>query len=222
MNKPKKPFYKRWWFIVIAIIVVVAALTGGDDTSKTADSGTATESADSEKPAENKEPEAKEPEKTEYKAGMYKVGEELPAGEYVLIASGAGYLEVAADSTGNLESIVGNDNFAKTSIITVQDGEYFKLQGAKAIPIAEVTDELTPKDGVYKDGMFRVGIDIPAGEYKVDPGAAALGYIEITPDSRHSMMNIISNANLTTEIYQTLTEGTYVKLQNGASIKVEQ
>lgn len=59
--------------------------------------------------------------------GMYLVGRDFPAGEYKVVPSGFGYLEVSSDSTGSFTSIVSNDNFDTERYITVQDGQYLKL-----------------------------------------------------------------------------------------------
>ena len=73
---------------------------------------------------------------TQYSAGVYKVGTDLPAGEYVVFASGsAGYFCVSSDSNQN--DILFNDNFSTNSIITVNDGEYVNLSRCYAIPISE-------------------------------------------------------------------------------------
>jgi len=63
--------------------------------------------------------------------GMYKVGIDLPAGEYKVESSNAGYVEVSSNSSHTLDAIVTNDNFSGSKYITVQDGQYLKLVNAK-------------------------------------------------------------------------------------------
>ena len=72
------------------------------------------------------------------KAGTYKVGTDMQAGEYIFIASSAlGYVECTTDSTGNLESIVFNDNVKGNVYLTVNDGEYLKATGGTLYPVEE-------------------------------------------------------------------------------------
>lgn len=143
-----------------------------------------------------------------YSEGMYKVGSTIPAGEYVIYASNewGGYFEVCEDSTGLLSSIIFNDNFDYNSIITVKNGEYLKLERCYAVPASSV------KISSSKDGMFRVGIDIPAGEYLLLPTSEFGGYYEVTTDSRHSLASIVSNDNFNGPEYVTVSNGQYLKI----------
>ena len=63
----------------------------------------------------------------------------------------------------------------------------------------------------FKDGMYRVGIDMPAGEYKVT-SSSGYGYIEVTSDASHTLGAIITNDLVEDSTYQTVSEGQYVKL----------
>ena len=64
-----------------------------------------------------------------YGAGMYRVGKDIKAGEYQVIPeSGAtAYVEVSKDCTGNLTSIVSNDNISAAKYVTVSDGQYLNV-----------------------------------------------------------------------------------------------
>ena len=140
---------------------------------------------------------------TQYSAGVYKVGTDLPAGEYVVFASGgAGYFCVSSDSNQN--NILFNDNFSTNSIITVNDGEYVNLSRCYAIPISE-----DPEVSTSDSGMFKVGTHIPAGEYKIDSGADS-GYYCIYSNSRQD--NIVANDNFTGQNYVTVSDGQYLVL----------
>lgn len=146
------------------------------------------------------------------KSGTYKVGPDIPAGEYLVISKSIGYIQCAKDSTGELESIVFNDNLSSgsNSYVTLNEGEYFKLTGGEMYPVSEAPS-IVPKDGLYKDGMYKVGKDIPAGEYKVKL-TGAMGYTEVTTSSRHQLDNIVSNDNLQADSYITVQDGQYLKI----------
>lgn len=167
------------------------------------------------KKEEVKKEEAKkeEPKKTSrITAGTYKVGTDIPPGEYLVLTTGSMcYIEAAKDSTGKLESIIFNDNLMKgNSYVTLNNGEYFKLQGGEMYPVAEAKS-IIPASGLYTDGMYKVGIDIPAGEYKVVLDSA-MGYVEVSANSTHKLEAIITNDNLTADSYITVSQGQYLKI----------
>ena len=139
----------------------------------------------------------------EYKTGMYKVGMDMPAGEYILFASGGkGYFCVSSDS--NAKDILFNDNFEYNSIITVLEGEYLDLSRCYAVPISE-----NPDVDTTGTGMFKVGLHIPAGEYKLNSGNQK-GYYCIYSDSRQD--DIIANDNFEGQSYVTVNNGQYLEL----------
>ncbi|MBC1615364.1 hypothetical protein HB904_04145 [Listeria booriae] len=141
----------------------------------------------------------------------YKIGEDLPAGEYYLEAnSEGGYFQISSDSTGSNDSIIANGNFTTNAIVTVTDGQYFKFSGSEAMPFSEYTP--SHNDSV-EDGMYKVGIDFPPGEYKLE-STSDTGYLEVSSDSKHSMNSIISNDNFEGQTYITLKDGQYLKLSN--------
>lgn len=142
-----------------------------------------------------------------YYEGQYKVGVDIPAGEYMVVAGDyGGYFSVTSDANGN--DILFNDNFDSNSIITIYENEYLELSRCFALPVDEFYDYYTvntDNDGV----MLKVGLDIPAGEYKID-AANGSGYFCIYGDSRHD--DIISNDNFNGTRYITVNEGEYLLL----------
>lgn len=207
-EKKGKSIFKRPWFWVIVIIVIIifASSSNGNKGDQTAQTNSGqTTSQSSSQPASTPKQDGS------IKAGMYKVGKDLPAGEYVIVASGSGYFQVSSDSTGKLESIISNDMFENRSIITVKDGEYFEFKTSKAYPI-DKAPKVEPKNGVLQSGMYKVGPDLAAGEYKVS--ATGDGYIEVADNSRHTLTGISSNDIFTGDKYVTVQSGQYIKLQS--------
>ncbi len=140
---------------------------------------------------------------TKYDAGMYKIGVDLPAGEYIVFASGGtGYFCVSSDSNQN--DILFNENFDYNSIITIRDGEYLDLTRCYAVPAEE-----NPDVDVSATGMFKVGTHIPAGEYRLE-SFGGTGYYCIYPDSRQD--DIIANNNFDGQNYVTVSDGQYLVL----------
>ncbi|WP_406537401.1 hypothetical protein [Methanobrevibacter sp.] len=151
-------------------------------------------------------------------SGEYKVGDDIPAGEYYVKCDGYNlYVEVASDSSGDLDSIIYNLNTEGGAYITVNDGEYLKIQGGNLYELDKAPDR-GAEDGYYKDGMYKVGEDIPAGEYQVE-STGDLAYIEVSGDSRHQIDGIITNDNFESNKYITIEDGQYLTLSNGAQIK---
>lgn len=153
---------------------------------------------------------------TVYKSGMYKVGDTMPAGEYLLLAndewSNSGYYEVTSDTTGELDSIIVNDNFDNRGFVQVEEGTYINLQRCVAIPVDEVPP-YEAENGYYPEGTYRVGIDIPAGEYTLSPIDSDIsGYYELREDASGDWDKIISNKNFDGEFFLTIKDGQYFTL----------
>ena len=193
-------------FIVFGFIAlaVLGALLGGNENEKDAKGVTQQPNVESTSTQESKV-EAKN--KHLVASGMYKIGTDLPAGEYMLIADSMAYYEVTKDSSGTLESIIINDNFFINRYITVKEGDYIKLQSCKLYELEKVPD-LDQKE------MYKVGVDLEPGEYKV--AAEGQGYLEVSNNSRGGLDSIISNDNFEGEKYITVKDGQYLKLMSAA------
>lgn len=150
---------------------------------------------------------------TSYSDGMYKVGTDIPAGEYLIIPTSSGYYQVSSDSTGTLDSIVANDNFTGSRYLTVSDGQYLTLTRCKAYSAQYISDG-TLKNNNFSNGMYKVGVDIAAGEYKVT--ATGDGYFEVDSSSSGTLDAIVSNKNFTGDAYVTVSDGQYLKLSRAA------
>jgi flagellar hook assembly protein FlgD len=138
-----------------------------------------------------------------YTEGKYKVGTDIPEGEYVIFAKdSSGYFSLSVDSNEN--EIITNDNFDYNTIIFVKKGEYLKLSRAYAIPLEAATINAD------KSGFFKIGENLPAGEYKVVADANASAYYCIYNDNRQD--EIESNDNFNGDTYVTVQDGQYLKL----------
>lgn len=212
--KTKTPVFKKWWFwviIVLLIIAIVNGASGGD--SNTDDQGNG--SASSSESSSNNNTSSK----IWKSAGTYKVGKDIEAGEYfVKCTSYNCYIQVSSDSSGTFDSIIANDNISTHTYVTVRKGEYLTVTGGK-LALASKVDPQTPNsDGAYGEGMYKVGKDIPAGEYKVV--ATNNCYIEVSSNSNHTFNSIISNDNIEvgTSTYITVSDGQYLKVNGGKII----
>lgn len=117
-------------------------------------------------PAETTEPPEKGSKENPYRSGMYKVGTDLPAGEYLFFSNASQRAYVCASSDSNQDDILENNNFSNSFFMTVADGQYLEASRCYFINASDYTVPIN-EDGSFDEGMYRVGIDIPAGEYKL-------------------------------------------------------
>lgn len=160
------------------------------------------------------------PKYTKYKAGMYKVGLEMPAGVYKLFTTSSygSSWTISKDSSGTNKSEIGNDTFKNFSLTQVEDNQYLMLEDCYAIPIEEL-GAFVPEDGKYPAGVYRVGIDIPASEYKIyasDKYPCCSLYKSIVQNIKtQSVLKLFDS-----EMYITLKEGQVLSL-DGAYIDIK-
>lgn len=151
-----------------------------------------------------------------YMPGMYKVGTDLPAGEYCFVASGgSGYACVSEDS--NQDDILENEMFEHTWFVTVSDGQYLEASRCGFVVAADVVLNIEP-DGSFEEGMYRVGIDIPAGEYKLTTDDS--GYYCIYKNSVPPF-DIVSNDIFDGSSYVTVKNGQYLMTSDCIAVPVK-
>ncbi|NCB53137.1 MAG: zinc ribbon domain-containing protein [Clostridia bacterium] len=150
-----------------------------------------------------------------YPEGMYLVGKDISAGEYLVICNnGSGcYVETSKDSYGTFDSIIANDNTYTRTYVSVSEGQYLTVTGGDFYPAATAAPGAPNADGTYDQGVYLVGKDIPAGEYKVYANDASC-YIEVAKDSLMTFDSIITNENI------SLGETTYITVEDGQYLKV--
>lgn len=137
-----------------------------------------------------------------HSAGTYKVGEDIPAGEYKLESSGKGYYCVYPDTSKS--EILENDNFSSVNYINLEDGQCVELSRCSMTEIAYATPTSTPSG----NGMYKIGFDIPAGEYKLS-ATDNRGYYCIYDNSSVNR-DIQDNDNFEGTAYCTVSDGQYL------------
>lgn len=136
-------------------------------------------------------------------AGTYKVGEDIPAGEYKLESSGKGGYYCVYPDTSKSE-ILENDNFSSVNYINLEDGQCIELSRCSMVEIAYATPTSTPSG----DGMYKIGFDIPAGEYKLS-ATDDRGYYCIY-DNSSVTRDIQENDNFEGTTYCTVSNSQYL------------
>ncbi|ARF13148.1 hypothetical protein [Sporosarcina ureae] len=173
------------------------------------------------KPTEQKK-QAKPATTNSIKDGRYEVGTDVEPGEYLVFSNGVTLLENTTDQSGNPDSIVFNvalDGRSHT-YVTLREGEYFTLKGGEMYPVASAPS-IKPTNGIYKDGQYKVGTDIPAGSYTllVDD-QSDIGFYEISKNSRQDMMDLLVSDVVEGETSINITNGQYLTIRN-AYLKVQ-
>lgn len=155
-----------------------------------------------------------------YKAGMYKVGTDIPAGLYVLQATdhATAHYTITKDSTGEIDSIVANDSFPVNAYVEVEEGQYLEVKRARFAPESDVP-AFTDTDGIYGEGMYKVGKDLPAGEYKVRAVEGKTAYVAVLSHCNGGLGSVVTNDNFTDEKYVTVKEGQYIVINRGELVK---
>jgi len=75
------------------------------------------------------------------------------------------------------------------------------------------------KDDYIKADMYKVGQDIPAGEYFLVP--EGLAYFQVSKDSTGSLESIIANDNFSGTRYVTVSEGQYLEIRSAKMISAD-
>ncbi len=143
--------------------------------------------------------------------GQFKVGVDLPAGEY--LAVGTGYVEVAGSSAGGTNNILINDNIVDARrYVVVNEGEYVKVMSDMKLYSLADAPKLNLNYSKLPANQYKVGVDIPAGEYKILLDAG--GYVALTRDTRR---NYVGNqyAHNGGQFYATVADGQYLQIKNG-------
>ncbi|AZM89483.1 hypothetical protein [Streptomyces sp. W1SF4] len=201
----------------LVALVALAACTGGGGTSGSKDTGPKKPTAAGNSPKAGGGQTAggktsakpSEPKKDGKKAAMrgsgtFQAGSDLQPGTYRTTGNkGLGcYWERAKDASGEVESIIANDNVTGTSYVTIEAGDkLFKSNGCndwETIDPKAVSD--APKTEAAGDGgMFKVGLDLAPGTYKSSgPAAGSAGcYWERAKNASHDVDSIAANDNPT-------------------------
>lgn len=235
----KKESNKKAWIIAGAVIAVLAVGTANSDTDETetdvpdgsdtttvnyalANTTADTESSDIITKAqtileETTEAATAEAEVTAkyYQEGVYKVGKDIPSGEYLLISYEdqytGGYMCVSSDSNQN--DIIHNELFLTFHYITVENGQYLELTRCGAVSVEEDSLKFESYDNLGP-GMYKIGVDIPSGEYKLTADKDALAAYSCIYDNSTASRKIISNDIINNNAYVTVKHGQYLLLQS--------
>ena len=150
-----------------------------------------------------------------YKSGFYEVGKDLPAGEYLVVGdkiTKEAETSVAVTKDSKKEDEIFDESVIGNVYVTLEKGQFVEVKNGDMYPV-DLAPSNTPKDKVYKDGMYKVGKDIKAGTYDVK-ALKKDGKIEIYKDSSHSKDSLISKTKFKDTEKVTLKDGQYILLDD--------
>ncbi|MEU0740977.1 hypothetical protein [Streptomyces sp. NPDC006134] len=132
--------------------------------------------------------------------GDFQVGTDVKPGTYRTTGNTDGmcYWERAKDASGELDSLLANDNVSGTGYVTVKPTDkLFKSSGCNDWEAVDPQAKGSPAAEMAGDGgMFRVGSDIAPGTYKSTGNTDDSCYWERAKDAEHSIDSIIANDNV--------------------------
>ena len=231
--KNKKPFYKRGWFIAIALIIIIGVISNSGDnnnneTQSTVNTNTSTSSIEATStPTTAPKKELTEKEKMILKIGdlfeknlAFDVGNyvmgDIPKGEYAFIGINSSKYYCEEDSAGN---IVDNENFQsfgyvyvhgvgniETRGVLVSVNSFGELGVSGAKELYEIINE---QPNYTQSGMYKIGVDIPAGVYVVE--SVGSGYFALLTGPVGNN-DIIDNDNFNGRQQITTSNGHYLEL----------
>lgn len=173
------------------------------------DSAVSEESSVEEETSEVKDPFDPASYATIFESDVYKIGVDMPAGEYKVFALDeyASYT-LANDARGeDFVAYMSVDTFA---YVSVEDDQFLELEDAFAVPIEEV-DPIEIEDDKIGPGVYRVGIDIEPGEYKVN---AIDEYASYTIAGDPNMDDYIDYSSIEKSNYIEVLDGEYLQLED--------
>lgn len=147
-----------------------------------------------------------------FESGTYLVGEDIPAGEYALMCNHNHVGQFSVNSDSNGDNDIYHAAFFGNSFITIEDGQYITIENVTAIPAENAKIDITGQ------GMLRVGIDIPAGEYKLEKINDSeyfnnKAFFKVYSDDIATSMQITINDEFEEgNAYVTVNDGEYLKL----------
>ncbi len=147
-------------------------------------------------------------------AGTYLVGKDIEPGEYLITSNknDLGYYEVK-NGTSSSADILDNGFAQPNAYITVEKGQYLKIQGCTA-KVARF-NPLPSNQTSIKEGMYIVGKDIKSGEYKIQAKTGKSAYWSLSKNSRaNDNGKLLANGSFEGTTYVTLQDGEYLDLKD--------
>ena len=222
----KKIKINKGMSVLLASMLVTGSIVIGcdSDTDTTEDNTTTTQ----EQQVDTQEQEKAEDNNITFSlgSGMWKVGQDLKAGEYILVKNDGEYMgsfDITTGTSGDFDEIVDSNAFHNFEYIKVKDGQYLKLDSCTLYIIDEVKPSMhLEKFDELTNGMFIVGIDIEPGQYKLENiNKEYNGWFSLynsLDGGYNGGIDLQDSDFFDNNTLITLTEGQYLKLDENTKI----
>ena len=151
-----------------------------------------------------------------YNPAFYEVGQDIPSGELYLECTGfeKGYIVIYSDLSRT--NVLFSNDFENHSFITLEKGQFLELKMARAIEADKINERFSYSN--LPKGLYRVGIDIPAGDYTLQQSSSLPAYYCIY-DSSTIYQTIVTNKNFEKTIRVSVEDGDYLYLNRCSGYK---
>lgn len=147
-----------------------------------------------------------------YDSGSYLIGEDIPAGDYVLVENDDAVFASVIVREGVTEDsgLISHHLINRQAVVRLSEGKWMTLTEAQAYPL-----NLAPRaeDGYADEGGYLVGVTIPAGRYSAQ-------LIEKAPLSSYSVYDNILGADEQLIKFEVIRENTEITLNAGEYIEL--
>lgn len=147
-----------------------------------------------------------------YPEGMYLAGTDIAPGLYYFrtLPDNFGYFAISSDASDEIDSIIANDTVATFTFLEVKEGEYLEVSGGEITP-ADQINPIQPENGFYGPGTYRIGVDLPAGEYTLE-ALEDSAYYAISSRADGTLDSIVTNNIFDTTETVTVKEGEFLSI----------
>ena len=95
----------------------------------------------------------------------YKIGKMYEPGEYVLVPSEGDLVSYSIIMDDEAYTPLLSDNTKGYTVFNTLEGQYISISGGEIYPIDKAPKIKKTADGAYPEGLYKAGVQIPAGEY---------------------------------------------------------
>ncbi len=225
--KIKKPIFKKWWFWVVVSVVIIAIGTSSNTDSNSTNNNVTKSGYEEAPPTITQKKELTEREKMILKVselfdkdlafdvGSYVMGD-IPKGEYAFIGINSSKYYCEEDAAGN---IIDNENFQSFGYVYVHGLGNIETRGVLVSVSAfadlgvngakQLYEIINEQPNYTQSGMYKIGVDIPAGIYTVE--STGKGYFALLTGPVGNN-DIIDNDNFTGRKQISASSGQYLEL----------
>lgn len=154
-----------------------------------------------------------------YPSGTYTVGKDIPAGEYYAKSNDGiqGFYKINSVKSFQDCQIKCWDNFYNAVYFTVAEGDSLTINYAEFIKAADAP-KIADLQSKYDENSYKVGKDLPAGEYELMPIEEGANY-SLEKNSLHSSDSVIDTKEISKRVNIKLIDGQYLSFNNAVLIR---